>query len=1175
MRKNLQLIWMIGLLMIVNAVHSQHTMVNTKWTSITGYIGQYDWSSTCLDPQKRLCTTGNKVMNGQGTNISTIRYNEDGTIAWEANWNGLTNGDDYGTAITADASSIYVCGATFNVINNDFDFVVLKYDLINGTLLWSYIYSDPAGGMDIPADIALDVQSKIFVTGVRQGSATLADYCTLSISSGGTLLWSQFYDYANSYELAAKIVVKSNGDCVVTGGSGNSWTDGDFCSVWYSSNGVQQGVKRTGSLTTFFDQPLDMKKDASDNIYVVGRIGTSGSGEDMKLIKLDQELNILWSVTKDGYALNDLAQSLAVDDSGSIYVSGYFTNSNNLKEACIVKYNSAGVFQWQRTIKSAFGGNAIAYKVKVLGNLVYVVGDIMNEASNDIFVFVYDELGNQIWTKPIDGGSNSNDGGRGLEISEPGKIYITGKTTNSQGDKYFAGRYEELKRSMEPVYSGNHPLYVKNEIILWFDPALVNLDIVNDNKVLFGKLTEFVSLNAIEQLNGALGRDLKDQTTIKVFEHWNSSFTNSLARDGSIVSLPPFWSAFVLTLPDGMDASWAAQQISGSLWSIIKTVDLNWLYQLYDDSNDTEYPNQQSLFENDPNVVNDINIEPAWDITKGNINIKVGVFDTGVEWSHEDFGDGSFSGSSIIGGWDWINGQPISNLQSDVNGHGTAVSGVIGARRNNNLGIAGIAGGDWSDANNPQQGVQLFSFKVISDDNTEMISTDYVVDAMIEGAVCVSDGNGGCSFGYGLHVMNNSWGLQGYYTMTTQQINDYFHHQDLMGEAVHQVAANGCINVIAAGNSDTDFGSSPANTSCPENYAIQVGASNLNGKKLYNSNWGDKIDFLAPGDPNLTRTTSNADNEYVAFSATSCASPHVAGTAALLVSHVTGNPDAPNILHPEDVERLLERYAHDVYFTDDPDYPVGPDSKSQNGLIDAGNTVLHTQLPYYKVRHFSANLGSGDVAATSENSFIHVEGSPTVPTGNYLADVFLMQKTINFEVGNETILDVWTRDAHSSPVGCFNFLPRYPDIDLISWNQNSAVVQGCVYHFTLQIVGSQIFPVDIWYPHQNNTGTMAISVHTYDSTIGVDELEEIGTLIKGYPNPSTADFQISLETLSSGNVHFEVYDALGEVIYIDQLRNVHQGMVTWTIPSSSWSPGLYNCRVIFNDKNYQLKLIKQ
>jgi len=225
-------------------------MVNTKWTSITGSIGQYDWSSTCLDPQKRLCTTGNKVVSGQGTNISTIRYNVDGTIAWEATWNGATNGDDYGTAITTNASHLYVCGATYNVTNSDFDYVVIKYDLGSGALLWSYIYSDPAGGLDIPSDIALDTQSNIFVTGVRQGATTLADYCTISLNNSGALLWLQTYDYANSYELAAKIVVNSVGECIVTGGSGNSWTDGDFCTVMYSATGTQLGVKRAGSLTT-------------------------------------------------------------------------------------------------------------------------------------------------------------------------------------------------------------------------------------------------------------------------------------------------------------------------------------------------------------------------------------------------------------------------------------------------------------------------------------------------------------------------------------------------------------------------------------------------------------------------------------------------------------------------------------------------------------------------------------------------------------------------------------------------------------------------------------------------------------------------------------------------------------------------------------------------------------
>jgi subtilisin family serine protease len=1115
------------------------------------------------------------MSNSEGTDISTVRYNSDGTIAWEQTWNGVTNGDDFGTSIITNSSTVYVCGATYNLINNDFDYVVLAYDLVNGDLIWSYIYSDPAGGMDIPSDITLDAQNNIFVTGVRQGATTLADFCTISLSHSGALIWTQLYDFANNNEISAKVIINSNGECIVTGASGNSFSDADICSVMYSPSGNQLFVKRSESLNIYFDQPLDMKKDASDNIYIVGRISSSNSGEDIKLIKMDEELNILWSITHNGYGFNDLGQSLAVDDSANIYIAGYFTNSNNQKEACLIKYDCNGNYKWQQTIRSAFDGNAKAWQVKVQNNTVHVVGDIKNNLNEDVLIFACDTSGNLLYSKPFDNGSTSDDSGRNIEISDNGYFYISGNTSDLETNQYLVSKFQEYKRTFQVVQIENNPLYVKNEIILWFDPLMVNQEAVNNREKLFGTLSEFVSTQLIEELNNALSRELKDQITIKVFERWNTSIVTSEARDGSSINVPPFWSAFVLTLPDDIDAIWAVEQISATMSSSIQTADLNWLHRLNDIANDSEFSNQQSLFNNDPNSINNINIEQAWDVSYGNNDVKVGIYDTGVEWSHEDFGDGTFAGSCIIGGWDWINNQPISSLQSDINGHGTAVTGIIGAKRNNNLGIAGIAGGDWSDQNNLKPGAQLFSFKIVNDIGDAMISTDNVVDALIEGAICVPDGNGNCSFGYGLHVMNNSWGVQGFYNMTTSQINAFYHHQDLMGEAIYQVAKNGCVNVISAGNADTDFGSSPANTFCPENYAIQVGASDINGKKFFNSNWGDKIDFIAPGDPNITRTTSNIDNEYVAFSATSCAAPHVTGTAALMVSEVTGNPAAPNILHPEDVERLLEKYAHDVSFPNDPEYTIGPDSKTQNGLVDAGNTLLHTQLPYYKVRHYSASLGSGDIVSTSNSTFVYVEGNPTVQAGSYLADVYLMSKTITYDTSNETVLDVWARDAHCSPIGCSNYLPRYPDVDLISWNQNSAIVQGCIYHFTARIAGSQMIPVDIWYPHQNNTGTMAISVHTFDPTISVSEIQEPNFAVKVYPNPSNDDFTLSFNGLLSGDAKIQVYDSVGNLVYIKEFKNTQQGIANWSIPSTNWSAGLYNCRFNLNEKEYQIKLLKQ
>src|SRR6185369_10925833 len=79
-------------------------------------------------------------------------------------------------------------------------------------------------------------------------------------------------------------------------------------------------------------------------------------------------------------------------------------------------------------------------------------------------------------------------------------------------------------------------------------------------------------------------------------------------------------------------------------------------------------------------------VQDAWDFSKGSSTVTVAIIDTGVHASHLELNDGR-----IVEGYNTITNKPIlANFDSDDNGHGTAVAGVIGAIPNNQKGIAGI-----------------------------------------------------------------------------------------------------------------------------------------------------------------------------------------------------------------------------------------------------------------------------------------------------------------------------------------------------------------------------------------------------------------------------------------------------------------------------------------------------
>src|SRR5204862_8081193 len=87
-----------------------------------------------------------------------------------------------------------------------------------------------------------------------------------------------------------------------------------------------------------------------------------------------------------------------------------------------------------------------------------------------------------------------------------------------------------------------------------------------------------------------------------------------------------------------------------------------------------QYPQQWSL----PRV--------GWDRVYGSINpggsATVAVLDTGVDASHADLAGKVVAGTNAITG--------SGDGESDPNGHGTAMAGIVAAATNNGTGIAGV-----------------------------------------------------------------------------------------------------------------------------------------------------------------------------------------------------------------------------------------------------------------------------------------------------------------------------------------------------------------------------------------------------------------------------------------------------------------------------------------------------
>jgi subtilisin family serine protease len=258
----------------------------------------------------------------------------------------------------------------------------------------------------------------------------------------------------------------------------------------------------------------------------------------------------------------------------------------------------------------------------------------------------------------------------------------------------------------------------------------------------------------------------------------------------------------------------------------------------------------------------DIDAVSAWDITTGSDNVIIAVIDTGIDYTHPDLvsniwtNPGEIAGNGIdddhngyiddVHGYDFctVYGHTRDADPMDEHSHGTHVAGTIGAASNNNRGVTGI---NWH--------CKLMACRFLNENGYGSVAD--AIDA-INYAVA-----------NGAKVLNNSWGGSGY--------------SSSLATAITNAKDNGVLFVAAAGNDSTDNDTTPQYPACYQiENVIAVAATDDDDALAYFSNYGKNTVHL--GAPGVSILSTALNNEYRWYSGTSMATPHVSGTAALLLA---------------------------------------------------------------------------------------------------------------------------------------------------------------------------------------------------------------------------------------------------------------------------------------------------
>ena len=289
----------------------------------------------------------------------------------------------------------------------------------------------------------------------------------------------------------------------------------------------------------------------------------------------------------------------------------------------------------------------------------------------------------------------------------------------------------------------------------------------------------------------------------------------------------------------------------------------------------------------------------GWDLSTGSNKVVVAVLDSGIDLNHPDFAGRLWQNTAdaYSDGIDhdhnncindrygcrfvalnqanknacgYTSSTPTGQVSDDdiggSRGHGTFVSGIIGAAGDNNIGVTGV---DWN--------VQLMTVKVLDCGSGPLqIPTGYISD-VAQGIVYATQ--------MGANIINLSLAIDA---------NAPNGDAPVMRAAIQYAQAQGVIIIAAAGNHTP--GSSNVGVGYPGAYTefpnlVTVGASdNLNGNSYADySNYGPSVSLAAPGNSitSTIRSDIGQSNPYGTSNTeggTSYATPLVTGMFALMMS---------------------------------------------------------------------------------------------------------------------------------------------------------------------------------------------------------------------------------------------------------------------------------------------------
>ena len=460
-----------------------------NWLTIGSALGQIysqEWISTygndsvssplnpikmCSDKNGFVYVVSEKDSSSYSITISLTKFNPSGNIIWNRIYANSGGFDVRPKCITCDRNNNILIGGSELA-----DYLILKYDS-SGNFLWKYNYNAVGGYHDEIEAIETDSAGNVYVTGSGALSAApgyWTDVLTLKINPSGALIWDKYYNYPTANSVSDKgyyLKLTKTGEVIVGGNINGSsavckydslgnliWTSSplnfpiaditldDSSNIYLASKLISQNLilakySNTGILqwnkTTHFSNGGCLYSLAlKDNfIYAAGyTFKDTTQKQNVILLKFNLNGDSIWTRSFNGTSnLNDVGRKVLADNNGNIIVVGTVNVSTNDRDILTLKFDTAGVLQWQKQDSVYLSVDTFVDAISdTSGNIYSLASTFLNNQSRKVSKM--NSTGNYAWTNLTENFQNRYDAATKLIIDYQGNIITGGISDGKTGN---------------------------------------------------------------------------------------------------------------------------------------------------------------------------------------------------------------------------------------------------------------------------------------------------------------------------------------------------------------------------------------------------------------------------------------------------------------------------------------------------------------------------------------------------------------------------------------------------------------------------------------------------------------------------------------------------------------------------------------------------------------------